>query len=104
MNTLRLQTHKMETTMKQINFNDSKHKKILKSKLKALDERKSKNMKDTSKVAINISKGDIEFIKNFHEEMKECCLEFFKDSDDDTEVTIFTSFDVDDDSDDFFSN
>lgn len=36
--------------------------------------------------------------------MKECCLEFFKDSDDDTEVTIFTSFDVDDDSDDFFSN
>ena len=103
MNTFRLQTYKMQTTMKQINFNEYKHKNSLKSKLKMLNDRKSKNIKDTTKVLLNISKGDIEFMKDFHEEMKKCCDEFFQELDE-SDVTVVTSFDIEEDTDDFFTN
>tara|TARA_Y100000389_G_scaffold167257_1_gene172366 strand:+ start:1762 stop:2079 length:318 start_codon:yes stop_codon:yes gene_type:complete len=105
MNTITLRHSKIQTNMKQMNFNNS-HSNLFKSKLKVLNEQKTKNIKKTTKVMLNISKGDIEFIKDFHEEMKKCCKDFFEDLDE-NDVSIVTTLDIehdDDDDDDFFSN
>ena len=101
MNSITVRPLKIQTNMKQMNFNNS-HTNLFKSKLKMLNDHKTKNIKKTTKVMLNITKDDIEFIKDFHEEMKKCCKDFFEDLDE-TDVSIVTTLNIDDD-DDFFSN
>lgn len=104
MNSIVLYRTKLKTNMTQKNnFNDNKHKQCLKSKMKKMDDQKTKNMKETTQVFRTISKGDIDMMKDIHEDIKNCCFDLFKKSDDD-DITVVATFEIDEDGDDFFTN